>query len=150
MKTCWKCKQEYPATTEFFYRNRRRKDNLQGMCKKCCTAYQEKYQQTEKGKTACRRGAIKYHRTIKGHSRCVFKDMVRRCTDPEKHNYNRYGGRGIKVFWKTADAFIDYVVNVLKIDPRGLQIDRIDNDGNYEPGNIRFVTNKENCQNRYY
>ena len=36
----------------------------------------------------------------------------------------------------------------LKVDPRGLEIDRINNDGHYEPGNIRFVTRKENLANR--
>lgn len=39
-------------------------------------------------------------------------------------------------------------MNELKIDPRGLTIDRIDNSGNYEKGNIQFITHKENNQNR--
>ena len=41
-----------------------------------------------------------------------------------------------------------YVIDELRVDPRGLQIDRIDNDGHYEKGNIRFVTCVENNNNR--
>lgn len=43
---------------------------------------------------------------------------------------------------------MNYVVDILKVDPRGFDIDRIDNNGHYEKGNIRFVTHKENCNNR--
>ncbi len=78
----------------------------------------------------------------------IFSDMKRRCNNPKAGNYKWYGGRGIKVCFKSANEFVDYVVNELCVDPRGLQIDRIDNEGNYESGNIRFVTAKMNCQNR--
>jgi len=74
--------------------------------------------------------------------------MKQRCTNKNAHNYNRYGGRGIKQKFDSSEKFIEYVLNILQIDPRGLQIDRIDNDRHYEPGNIRFVTAKENCNNR--
>ncbi len=73
--------------------------------------------------------------------------MKQRCNDSETSGYRYYGERGIKLLF-TPDQFVDYVINTLKVDPRGLTIDRIDNDGHYEPGNIRFVTHKENCQNR--
>ncbi len=46
------------------------------------------------------------------------------------------------------DEFRDYVTGVLGVDPRGLQCDRIDNEGHYERGNIRFVTAKENSHSR--
>ncbi len=89
-----------------------------------------------------------YNNTISGYLRHIFHAMKQRCNNPKTHNYNRYGGRGIKNLFKSSDELIDYVVNVLKVDPHGLQIDRIDNDGNYEPGNIRFVTSKENIMNK--
>ncbi len=85
---------------------------------------------------------------IRGHLQNVFSAMVYRCNNPKAHNYHRYGGRGIKVCFDSSEEFIDYVMNVLKVDPRGLQIDRINNEGDYEPGNIRFVTRKENINNR--
>ena len=63
-------------------------------------------------------------------------------------SYKNYGGRGIKVKFACFEDFFDYVVNELRADPRGLTIDRIDNDGDYERGNIRFVSQVENLQNR--
>ena len=74
--------------------------------------------------------------------------MNQRCNNPEAQNYKYYGGRGIKNKFTSLDEFRDYVMNELRVDPRGLDIDRIDNSGHYEKGNIRFITHKENCQNR--
>lgn len=90
----------------------------------------------------------KYNSSIKGHLKQVFANMQKRCYNVDHHNYSRYGGRGIKILFESLDDFRNYVIDVLKVDPRGLTIDRIDNDDNYEKGNIRFVTNFENCQNR--
>ncbi len=88
-----------------------------------------------------------YCNTIKGRLRRTYGDMNNCCNNPKNKRYHRYGGRGIELKF-TSDEFVDYVVNELQIDPRGLTIDRIDNDGHYEPGNIRFVTRVENNKNR--
>ena len=75
--------------------------------------------------------------------------MLNRCINPNDDSYPYYGGRGIEVCFKSFDEFLDYVINELPVvDIDGLDIDRIDNNGNYEPGNIRFVTHKVNCQNK--
>lgn len=134
-KACSKCKQELPATTEYFSKQCTVKSGLRSQCKNC-TRVQNCEQQRE-----CRS-------TVRGHLRNVFNHMLDRCSNLKTHNYHRYGGRGIKVCFQSFNEFYEYIVNVLQIDPRGFQIDRIDNDGNYEPGNIRFVTAKMNCQNR--
>lgn len=89
-----------------------------------------------------------YYATVNGHLRHIFSNMRQRCENPAHRGYNRYGGRGIKCLFASAEELIDYVVNTLKVDPRGLDCDRTDNDGHYEPGNIRFITHKENCNNR--
>ena len=86
--------------------------------------------------------------TIVGHLRRLFESMKYRCTNPNCPIYKYYGGRGIKVCFESLDDFCNYVINILKIDPRGLTIDRIDNDGNYEKGNIRFITRAENNKNK--
>lgn len=88
------------------------------------------------------------NKTIIGYLRIVYANMNQRCNNKNIPCYKDYGGRGIRCLFKSVNKFIDYVVNELKIDPRGLQIDRIDNNGNYEKSNIRFVTAKENMDNR--
>lgn len=108
--------------------------------------YMREYQRTHKVEKA--RNSKKYRSTLIGCLRERFNRIKERCNDPRHPRYKDYGGRGIRCLFNTSDEFIDYVTNELKIDPRGLQVDRIENNGNYEPGNIRFVTPKVNCSNR--
>lgn len=75
--------------------------------------------------------------------------MKRRCYDVHDSKYDKYGGRGIqmcKEWLHSFKAFYDWSID--NGWEEGLQIDRIDNDGNYEPNNCRYVTAKENCNNR--
>jgi len=74
--------------------------------------------------------------------------MVRRCNNPRATQYKDYGGRGIKIKFENVQDFYNYVLNVLHIDPRGLTIDRINNNGDYEKGNIRFVSKAVNNRNK--
>lgn len=72
-----------------------------------------------------------------------------RCLDPGQENYKDYGGRGITVCqeWRDSyEAFRDWAL--ANGYQTGLQIDRRDNNGNYEPDNCHFVTCKENNRNR--
>lgn len=106
----------------------------------------KKYNQTHKVEIAkCKRD---YRKTLVGYLRICFQDIKQRCDNPKHIGYKYYGGRGIQCLFKNANKFVDYVINELKVNPRGLTIDRINNNGHYEPGNIRFVTHKENCNNR--
>lgn len=78
----------------------------------------------------------------------VRRGMINRCYRKKNKDYQRYGGRGIRVCkeWLTSqESFISYCESI-GWGP-GLQMDRIDNDGNYEPSNIRFVPPKENTRN---
>ncbi|KKN53843.1 hypothetical protein LCGC14_0598020 [marine sediment metagenome] len=110
--------------------------------------YHKEYQQTERGKYAHRKARNKYNQTLKGTLCNRFHRIKQRCVDPRHPRYKDYGGRGIKCKFETLDDFRNYVINVLQIDPRGLEVDRIDNNGHYEKGNIRFVTTKINANNR--
>lgn len=77
----------------------------------------------------------------------VWASMRARCKNPNRPEFSNYGGRGITVCsrWESFDAFFSDMGN----PPfKGAQIDRIDNSRGYEPGNVRWVTAKQNMLNR--
>jgi hypothetical protein len=72
--------------------------------------------------------------------------MISRCFDSWNASYPTYGGRGITVCprWMAFDNFVDDMGD----RPDGTTLDRINNDGNYEPGNCRWATPKEQRANQ--
>ena len=68
--------------------------------------------------------------------------MKQRCYNQRAQHFFNYGGRGIKIFPEWIDnplSFISYVLETLGERPHRYSLDRIDNDGNYEPGNLRWA-----------
>ncbi len=79
----------------------------------------------------------------------VWQAMKDRCLNKRNRFYNRYGGRGISVCneWLYFSKFYDWAMS--HGYEKGLNIDRIDNDGNYEPSNCRWITHAENLLNTH-
>jgi hypothetical protein len=85
----------------------------------------------------------------------VYTEMIARCERPTHKRYADYGGRGITVDRKWRNNFWWFVEDVGPrpegVGPSGrslYSLDRIDNDGNYEPGNVRWATYAEQASNR--
>lgn len=76
----------------------------------------------------------------------TWSRMKQRCSDPNTPEYKYYGGRGIKVCNRWHD-FVAFLADVGE-RPTGMTLDRIDNDGNYEPGNVRWATRPEQEHNK--
>lgn len=75
----------------------------------------------------------------------AWKSMLQRCFNPRHKHFYRYGGRGISICarWRTFEAFLADVGP----RPEKTSIERINNDGNYEPGNCRWATQHEQTRN---
>ncbi|SMF86025.1 hypothetical protein [Streptomyces sp. Amel2xC10] len=74
--------------------------------------------------------------------------MIKRCENPNCAAYPGYGGRGIKVYPEWRADFAAFLRDVGHRPSPELTLDRIDNDGNYEPGNVRWATRLEQVHNR--
>jgi hypothetical protein len=89
------------------------------------------------------------HARAGSHSREYnsWAQMIKRCTNPKVAGFAKWGGRGIRVCdrWKTLANFLAD----MGARPKGTSLDRFpNNDGNYEPGNCRWATAKQQANNR--
>lgn len=159
MKKCCKCKVSKLEIE--FNKNKWRPDGLQHYCKVCqrVKVNEKKYRQTRLEKLREKLNNPNYRKkwnernkllrnsNPKRKLRQIWKDMIIRCENPKSKFYHRYGGRGIIVCerWKTFGNFYD---DMFQTYQKGLSIDRINNDGNYEPTNCRWISRSENSRNR--
>jgi hypothetical protein len=73
--------------------------------------------------------------------------MIQRCTNPKRSDYERYGGRGITVCKRWRDSFEAFLVDMGE-RPKGLTLDRKNNDGPYTKRNCRWATPSQQEKNK--
>lgn len=85
----------------------------------------------------------------KHHLYRTYYNMKSRCFNKKTPSYKNYGGRGITVCerWLGSNGFLNFIADMGE-RPDGYSLDRINNDGNYEPNNCRWADSKTQCNNR--
>lgn len=78
----------------------------------------------------------------------IWQHMRKRCHDEGSKDFSRYGGRGIQVCERWRDSFDNFFADMGKRPSDKHSIDRINNDGNYEPSNCRWATRSEQRSNQ--
>ncbi len=119
------------------------KSKTEGRCKKCLHLF--RVENGKKNPIAIKHG-MRYHPFYN-----KWKTMKQRCYNPNNPRYADWGGRGIIVCneWKNdAKAFIEYISLLNNAGKDGYSIDRINNNGNYEPSNIKWSTKQEQNNNQ--
>lgn len=108
--------------------------------------------QKEKASSIAKTGSNRRKHGMEGtHIYFIWQAMKKRCGNPNCDNYSNYGARGITVCdeWKNSfESFYDYVSKLPHFGEEGYSLDRINNDGNYEPSNVKWSTKFEQTHNR--
>lgn len=87
------------------------------------------------------------HGAVKTPTYRTWSGMIQRCTNPATTGYGRYGGRGIRVCDRWLESFENFLADMGE-RPDGTTLDRINNNGNYEPMNCRWANSKQQGENK--
>ena len=117
---------------------------------KCNVCLQEKEMRLSNGYKAKSCGCDKIkHGESKTRLYNIWRGVLKRCLNSKNKDYPNYGGRGITICPKWSESYIEFrdwaLVNGYN---DSLTIDRINNDGNYEPSNCEWILKKENSKKR--
>lgn len=124
---------------------------------RCDCGVERSYQVSNLGKTTFSCGCLSREQTsTRSQTHCLSKTVeyqiwsgiVKRCTNPKFEAWHNYGGRGIRICDEWRYDFVAFLDHVGRRPGPEFSIDRIDNDGNYEPGNVRWATAAEQRANQ--
>lgn len=82
------------------------------------------------------------------HLRDVWRGLIKRCEHRNRRDYQHYGARGIRVCEEWHDFEVFYEWAMTHGYRQGLTIDRVNNNGGYNPGNCRWISARANANNR--
>ncbi len=116
-------------------------------CKKGCTCKKHN-PEPKQYVTPCNDGTPRGSGAYRTVEHRAWRNMQSRCYDPSSEDWKNYGGRGIKVWAGWVNNFPAFLTHIGLRPSADLTLDRINNDGNYEPGNVRWATRLEQRHNR--
>lgn len=122
-----------------------RYDNLRHGRTKSCGCYRAELEAMGIGETPLGHPG---HRLSDTPTYAAWKGIKQRCLNPNSNVWKYYGGRGITVCARWRDSFEAFLADMGERPSPELSIDRIDNDGNYEPGNCRWATRAQQNNNK--
>lgn len=99
-----------------------------------------------KGRFARRHGQCPHGNPTPLHA--AWQSMIKRCTNPKRSDYRLYGGRGIKVCQRWRESFEAFAADMGEKPSLKHSLDRIDSNRDYEPGNCRWATAREQQRNK--
>lgn len=147
MKVCRRCR----STNNGFTKLSAAPDGLDSLCKKCASEDRARRYAKRVNRPVQRQprqsGYIK-HGYSKFPEYRLWAGIKDRCLNPRSRAYSSYGGRGIKVCDAWVNSFVRFLEDIGRRPSRGHTVERIDNDGNYEPANVKWATMKEQSRNR--
>jgi len=154
MKRCSKCEQ-WKSGNQFSGR-KKSKDELNCWCKDCMNIYNKNHPRKYSRKHSqkyYKKNSKKYRaRRKEGYKKApewdIWYAMKQRCHNSKHSGYRNYGGRGIKVCDRWLNSFKDFLKDIGKRPSLKHSIDRVNNDSNYEPGNCRWATRKQQANNK--